>query len=491
MRTRAKCLVNVALVGVLPIHLLAQQPFALDPTFQTDIDDWYVSSIAPTVDGKVILSGRIRFSPAGEYVTMARLMSSGQRDLTYYESGLGGGKIVPWTDRFYVAGNVSVRRILEDGTNDLGFQMGVSGIPYFSPLQGGDYHVYPDGRILMSGGHILSDSVRGFEGLYNLIWFSNTGYLDTTRTHRTSNGIVYQFEQLPDGRFICSGTCTEYEGQPTANIFQVDADGALDPTFQSALTSGEMRTFTPLEDGRILASGLVMTYDGATDTTQFVRYLPGGSLDPTFNNDIVVRSAQYQRLTLPGHTLLPGGRILLHGIFDQVDGQPRSGIALLDENGELLNTAFTGEGCGPFYHTGIFYTHISGAAHLADSMMYIYGAYYGYDDGTTNDPDQRFVTRLYGPDFATGVQERTGEPTSRLWPVPAKATLHVAPLGDVRTLAVTDLQGREVLRANAMGRDEAVLSIGALAPGSYVLRARDPSTGSGRGGRVLGRFVKE
>jgi hypothetical protein len=45
--------------------------------------------------------------------------------------------------------------------------------PYFASLQGGDYHVFPDGRVLMSGSHQLSDTIRGFVG-YEPIWFTNT-----------------------------------------------------------------------------------------------------------------------------------------------------------------------------------------------------------------------------------------------------------------------------------------------------------------------------
>ena len=60
--------------------------------------------------------------------------------------------------------------------------------PLYSALQGGDYHVYPDGRILLSGAHSLYDTARGFVGIYNLIWFTNTGYLDTTKTTATATG---------------------------------------------------------------------------------------------------------------------------------------------------------------------------------------------------------------------------------------------------------------------------------------------------------------
>jgi hypothetical protein len=63
--------------------------------------------------------------------------------------------------------------------------------PYFSYLQGGDYHVFPDGRVVMTGQYMLSDTVRGYEGTYNLVWITNTGYLDTTRTHRQANGPLW------------------------------------------------------------------------------------------------------------------------------------------------------------------------------------------------------------------------------------------------------------------------------------------------------------
>ena len=50
--------------------------------------------------------------------------------------------------------------------------------------------MYPDGRVLVCGLHELSDSIRGYVGFYDLIWFSNQGYLDTTAHHRQGNGIM-------------------------------------------------------------------------------------------------------------------------------------------------------------------------------------------------------------------------------------------------------------------------------------------------------------
>ncbi|MBK6754450.1 MAG: delta-60 repeat domain-containing protein [Flavobacteriales bacterium] len=127
--------------------------------------------------------------------------------------------------------------------------------PYFYSLTYGDYHVYADGAVLASGQHLLSDSTRGFVGFYDLIWFSNTGYLDTTKVHRQSNGIMWEFKELPDGKFICSCSCTQYEGQPVDKVFRVYPDGTLDTTFHTGINMGNIYAYHPLPDGRVLLGG--------------------------------------------------------------------------------------------------------------------------------------------------------------------------------------------------------------------------------------------
>ncbi|MBK7556771.1 MAG: delta-60 repeat domain-containing protein [Flavobacteriales bacterium] len=104
--------------------------------------------------------------------------------------------------------------------------------------------VYADGAVA-SGQHLLSDSTRGFVGFYDLIWFSNTGYLDTTKVHRQSNGIMWEFKELPDGKFICSCSCTQYEGQPVDKVFRVYPDGTLDTTFHTGINMGNIYAYHP------------------------------------------------------------------------------------------------------------------------------------------------------------------------------------------------------------------------------------------------------
>ncbi|MCB0763776.1 MAG: hypothetical protein KDB84_03660, partial [Flavobacteriales bacterium] len=159
----------------------AQWSFTVDPTFQTQITQQNVNDLLLNEDGTVIASGVMGFPSEIGDKRLVRLLPNGVRDDTFYNSGLGGSKLVRWQDRFY-AGPYP-RRILASGQQDPSF-IGLNLGPYFSSLQFGDYHVYPDGRIVISGSHQLSDSIRGFQGRYQLIWFTDQGYLDTTRTHR-------------------------------------------------------------------------------------------------------------------------------------------------------------------------------------------------------------------------------------------------------------------------------------------------------------------
>ena len=432
-------------------HTYAQQAFDLDPSFRATFNDWSVTSIVPLDDRRVLLSGRVRYNVSDPFATMVRLLPNGQRDLTYNENGYGGGKITPWSGRFYVAGNLTVRRLWPDGTNDTGFPVGTAMIPYFIPLQGGDCHVYPDGRILMGGVHQVNYPDSNWVGFYNLIWFSNEGYLDTTRAPHGGDGAINRFKELPDGKFICSGAMSQFDGHATSNIFRVRADGALDTTFTTGTIWGGAYCFIPLPDGRCYVGGRFKS-TMSTDTLQVVRLMPDGSLDPTFHNTLRfgIAPPQVNPWNLGGVesiTPLDDGRLIVTGLFDDVDGNQRGGICLVDTNGTLLSEHFSSGGCGPHTYGGTTVAAIAGIHFLADSMCYIWGEYHGYDDGTTNDTLQRFVTRLYGPDFSTGVAQRVGTLAKlSVYPNPstgqATVALDALPLGAY--LVVRDAMGRTV-----------------------------------------------
>jgi hypothetical protein len=464
-----------------------QQPFDLDTVFRTGIDTWYVSSVAPLPDGRIFLSGQIQLpGETGSFRGAAMLHPDGERDMSFpnFPFTTGGGKITPWNGQYYVATSQSVRRLDENCLIDPSFIIMNLG-PYFSSLQGGDYHVYPDGRILMSGVHGLNDPVRGFVGDHCLIWFSNTGYLDTTKSHRKCAGSLDIFRELPNGQFIGSlgnpPNTASWEGQPTgSNVIRFDADGAWDPGFQANVWWGTAYGFLPLEDGRVYVGGN-FRIAGLSDTLNLVRLLPDGSLDPTFNNTVKYREPDPNYPENPPEGIvrsihhLSADKLIVTGNFGSVGSEPRGGIALIDTSGELLSDLFAGNGCGGYnyqaspFTTPYYYRVITNIVPAPDGSYYICGAYHGYDDGTTNDTLQRMVSRLHG--LNVGIQGDVGEPILvRPYPNPGSDHVRLSGLRPEEQVEVRflDASGRAVSEHRAVTSSTTIF-VGDLSAGMYVI----------------------
>jgi len=471
MRTsRMMRLVLTTVLSALGNVGLPQTPFALDTNFRTIIPEVYVSSLHPLDDGRLLVAGNFRHPESQTLLGLGRLSLDGSWDLSFDASNRGSGRIKPWNDRFYVANTQTVQRILYDGDDDEDFiHMNLG--PYFSSLQGGDYHVFPDGRVLMSGAHILSDTERGFEGLYSLIWFSNEGYLDTTRIHRYCDNVIYEIEQQPDGKFLCSGTMNSFEDEAVKRIFRVEADGSLDPSFQAGIEQwGVAFEFEFLDDGRILAGGSFKAV-GSEDTLSLIRLMPDGALDPSFNLLYFKKSYRPDALNLvTGIMGLGDGRMVITGGFDRIDGNVRGCVAMLDIDGNLLDDAFTGTGCDTLLTATGITKSVRNIVAAPNGSYYIFGGYSGYDDGTTNDTEQRMVSRLYGLDV--GVRERSVAQMA-VYPNPTYTQLTVdLELAVAHGLLILkDAMGREVLRQSATGH-YTLLDVSRLAAGVYTLELR-------------------
>ncbi|HMN05879.1 MAG TPA: T9SS type A sorting domain-containing protein [Flavobacteriales bacterium] len=334
----------------------------------------------------------------------------------------------------------------------------------------------------MTGSHQLLDTVRGFVGPgYGLVWLNADGSLDTTRVHRKVApwGWIKRIHELPDGKFICSGGGGLFEGDSISNLtFRVHPDGSLDTTFLApSIDFTSIWNFLPVENDKVLLFGRFHVI-GMPDTLSLVRLLPNGQLDPTFHNHAVY-SATYHHLATPsvrGVRRISEGLLAVTGDFDRIDGQTRGGIAMLDTAGNLLPGYFEGSGCGGFYwpplNPGQYpYQFIVGIKEAMDGSYYIYGSYHGFDDGTTNDPNQRLISRLYG--LNVGIPEHAPPRPLTIAPNPASGAVQLsvgaAPVG--AALYVHDASGRVVLQQPwPAGAYTHTLEAGTLAPGVYVLR---------------------
>lgn len=458
---------------------LAQQPFDLDLGFRTNIltssvNSQYVNSILPMDDGTLIISGQFRLPGDPLYNKhLTRLLPNGQSDMAFPTSGFGGGRITPWQDDlFYVAAGQSVSRMFSNGIVDPTFDM-LSGYPLVSIFQGGDYHVFPDGRVLVTGSHDMEDTARGFVGPHQLVWFQSNGYLDTTRVHRQCNGILWRIKEQPDGKFLIGSWCSWYDGHPVGPVFRIHPDGSLDTTFTAPMEHEEstytyaMHTYA---DGRILLGGTYTAIPGMTDTICVVRLMPDGSLDPSF---VPVRGkAGYAPAWYPAgvRSILPmdDGRVIVAGAFDELHGEPRGGLAVLNADGTLSDEFFVGAACGPYEGGPNFAGYVlTGIVRAPDGSYYIHGVYHGYSDGTTNDPTQRFVSRLYGLDV--GVREHA-QARMGVYPNPASShmTVELEEMPTQGLLLLRDALGREVMQQRVAGYQNTVPLHG-LGGGVYLL----------------------
>ncbi|MBK9147653.1 MAG: T9SS type A sorting domain-containing protein [Flavobacteriales bacterium] len=459
----------------------AQQPFDLDPSFETQLIQEYVSSALVVEDGKLLVSGRIVFQGNSTFIPNAGalLNADGSRDLLFQEYPEMSGRITLFGAQFYCSGGQTVRRLNMDGTVDPSF-IHMNAGPYFSSLQGGDYHVFPDGRVLMTGTHQLNDPARGYVGYYRLIWFSNTGYLDTTRVHRQANANISLIREELNGRFLCSGTMTSYEGSPVSVVFRIETDGSLDPTYSSPIqsiptTSGGFRNVVeiePLSDGRALVGGF-WHLAGGNDTIAVMRLMPDGSQDATFDPVPVSASGAFTNWIFPqcmDILPLPDGRMIITGNFDHVRGVPRGGIALINADGSLSDDYFAGPGCGDYSGIEVNYRYIAGIVPAPNGEYYIHGAYVGYDDGTNNYPQQAFVSRLHG--LNVGIGERAPIHVE-VFPNPSvgHVTIQLDRCTGAEELEVCDALGRMVLQQRITGASM-VLDLSQQADGLYTLAVR-------------------
>jgi uncharacterized delta-60 repeat protein len=471
-----KAIASAACV-MLATEAVPQWSFSLDTAFRTTIIDQNVNALRVLQDGRIFLSGRIRFPGSINQTGSVRLLPDGARDLTFpgWPQSTGGGKLFPWNDGFYVS-NGLIWRMTSVGLIDPTF-LNEDDLYYF--IQSADYHVFPDGRVLMSGQHLLSDTAHGFTGVYGLVWLTNTGGLDTTRTHRNANGVIWDFAEMPDGKFLCSCSCTQYEGQPVSRLFRVHADGALDTSFQSGVNWGNILSYHPLPDGRVYAAGRFKRSVAPNDTLFVARFMPDGSLDqsfapPHFSTGNLPNPASGANVGL----IFPweDGNLIIGGRYRYANGEPRNSICMLDSTGQL-SAVFDGCGVGTFVYYNVTYTSVSHMVYdTLNAHLYLCGAYTGYDDGTTNDTLQRFVSRLLvEEDLTTGTHAVRAAPPFSAYPNPARASVIFAydrkDGGRPGSILVRDLAGRTVANLMMTGqRGQQTWDTRQLAPGTYLVQ---------------------
>lgn len=222
-------------------------------------------------------------------------------------------------------------RLNYDGTPDMEFVQNIG-----TGFGGGNPRsviISPNGKIMV-GGFFTS-----FNGIStNFARLNSDGSLDTLFNVGGSgfNGAVYKMQIQSDGRIVCSGQFTTYNGSSSPGIIRLHPNGVIDTSFSCGTGLNNPPgwggyTCTVQSDGKIVLGGIFTLYNGVA-ANNIVRLNSDGSIDYSFNSGSgtsggsgIVFSSEQQ----------PDGKIVFGGNFNTYNGVTASYIVRVLQNGNI------------------------------------------------------------------------------------------------------------------------------------------------------------
>lgn len=410
-----------------------QESIHLDASFTPELrpGTYSVGSALPFPDGRVAVVEFWEEAQQYVHVDLACLDAGGAKDPGFM-GFTGIRKLFPVDEETffswqYWSGGRIHRHSMMNGALDSSYHAPPLDLPAtygFVDLQ--DVSMDGQGRAYLLGDILLSDTMAGFSGHYNVVRLDQNGELDHGFTPAFASSVYAAFP-LPDGRVMlaCGG---HFHGNIVPKLLIVNEDGSMDPNFQTDFFHALPMSVLPTPDGGVIVTGRFIAFISLVelDTLFVVKLMPDGTRDPSFN----VNLRPYQNSLSGQYTLVMSivpwdpDHYLISGNFDRVNGLPKRGMAMIDVHGDLVTEACAWPGPGPAS------APVSGPASepsLAVSLVtdevgrvYAYGNFNGFDDGV-NTSSSRGIVRFTRSDV--GVAGPDGESVAvRLYPIPARAT---------------------------------------------------------------------
>ena len=388
MRSSLTLLVTTALLVPAGAATAASSPGDLDPGFSSDgkaVVDFgrhTTAEVARDViirgHGKVLTVGTVATSAGSSWGLVQqrgdgspdpRFSGNGRRTTTFTGHDDATRVVGLARGAFLVAGSAdgsfALARYLEDGSLDPGFGGGDGKVT--TDVTAGtdrilDVRVEPDGTILAAGiagdqfawARWTSDGALDDSFGNGGVVLTTAGFLGTATTVRLQ----------PDGRLLAAGyAATGAGGENEYSLARFTTDGALDPTFGDGgrvstgfgLTDEDTSAETILvqADQKILVAGS-SAGDGDYSRFSIARYLPDGTLDPSFggaNQDGPGRTTRLGAEYYSGtHALAlqPDGAIVAAGWTTTFQhNRDVFGVLRYTPDG-LVDRSFSGDGLVPF-----------------------------------------------------------------------------------------------------------------------------------------------
>jgi uncharacterized delta-60 repeat protein len=342
------------LLAFLALHLcmkvLLAQPGALDLSFDpgSGVNGsgalLHVGKICTQTDGKILIGGNFTSYNGKVAINLARVQPDGSLDTSFHSPASCSswvrdmrlqpdGKIVVVGD-FDNYDSLPIGRIVRlhsNGQVDTSFRTGL----YF------DQAIY--GLALQADGKIICGGLfTNYDGTAcnRLARLNTDGTLDTSfHTQVGATASVGPVIVQPDGNILIGGDFTSYDGDYCFRVARVKPDGRRDSTFTALPGSSAVIYDMALQpDGKIIIAGNLNTYDFQS-RKKLARLLPNGGLDPSFY------VSQGADVGIGATALLDNGQLLIGGGFKTYNSDSAGGLALLD-NSSVRVSSFNPNGKG-------------------------------------------------------------------------------------------------------------------------------------------------
>jgi uncharacterized delta-60 repeat protein len=341
----------------------------------------YLSDMVLQPDQKLLVSGIFTEYSGSSVDNLIRLNTDGTRDTTFtlpptllstsvYEgiSLQSDGKIILGVDPTY-----GVIRLNTNGTFDNTF---------FSGLTNNSVQVtkvQSDEKIIV-GGNFTTYSGQSYNKIVRL---NSNGTIDNTFVIGSGFDLnIFDIDIQSDGKILVAGSFTTYSGQSYNNLIRLNTDGSIDTTF--VIGTGFNNSVTDvnvLPDGKILCGGRYSNYNG-TLANDIIRLNSDGSIDNTFVSGTGFSGGFGGFGSIFAMATQPDGKTLLGGYFTSYQGQSYNRIIRLNTDGSIDNTFIVGSG---FTQTpSDTDTAIFDITLTANGEIYVVGRYNRYDGSTVN-----------------------------------------------------------------------------------------------------------
>lgn len=308
-----------------------------------------VFAVAVQADGKIVVGGT--FTQVGNQArgNVARFNADGSLDATFLSSRVGAngdvfalavqpdGKIVICGDFTTVNGTSRSRiaRLNSDGTLDFSFLASGSGANFAVTSAG----LQADGKIVIGGRFTnVNGSTRN-----HIARLNSDGTLDNSFLAAGSgtNGDVFSLALQADGKTVIGGFFTSVNGTARNGIARLNTDGTNDASFLATAEGVNNSVFAVAvqADGRVLIAGVFTNVNGM-ERNGAARLNADGNLDTSF-----LATGSGANAALYALAIQSDGKIVIGGAFTNFSGSARNGIARLNANGSV-DTSFLASGSG-------------------------------------------------------------------------------------------------------------------------------------------------